>query len=80
MAKERVSIPQHMRLAMTIGLILAAMYTVLDFFNNWINSPLTVEVIGVWVLGIVSLLIVFPLVCYLSSLIWVTVTTKTTTD
>lgn len=79
MAKERVSIPEHMRLAMTISLVLAAMFTVLDFFNNWIGSPLTVQVVGVWVLGIAALLIVFPLVCYLSSLIWTTVTTKTTT-
>lgn len=81
MAEKRIRIryPEYMRLSMTIGLVLAAIYTLLDFFNHWIGSPLTVEVIAVWVMAIAALLIVFPLICYLSSLIWVTVTAKATT-
>lgn len=80
MVEERVETryPEHTRLAMIISLILAAVYTLFDFFNHWIGSPLTVQVIGVWVLGLVALLIVFPLLCYLSGLIWAAVTTKTT--
>lgn len=80
MAKETIKIryPEYMRLAMMIGLVLATVYTLFDFFNNWIASPLTGDVIVVWIMGIAALLIIFPLICYLSSLIWSSVTPKPT--
>lgn len=55
--------------ALIIGWLLGAIWTILDFIVNWLGG-VTVTTITNWLLGLIACIILFPLFAYIAHILW----------
>lgn len=55
--------------ALILGWLLGAVWTILDFLVNWLNG-VDMTVITNWLLGLVACIVLFPIFAYIAHILW----------